>query len=224
MGAVQQLKNQMEALWDKNETKIVDDLSSEDYYNCNKEEFLSWYRADHHGEGLTDDELIHEHISERVSDFLSEFDNSATDDGDKLIVYRCLSVADQDEFLFHIAHGEPAEGYDGLGVFWSWDKDKAGCHWGSGSSGQGSGDVVVEALVSTSDVDIAATLELNLSPSTGEDEAEIRVKEGCKLEVLGVHTSDDEYISPLDEGLDPIPMTASFYTIYPTLARILLGD
>lgn len=225
MGAAQQLKDQMNALWDKNEKKIIDDLSDEDYYNHNKAEFLEWYKP-HGDHGLsedgTDEEYIREHLVERFSDFLHEFDNNANDDGNKLIVYRCLSVDDQDEFLFRVAHGEPAEGHKGLGVFWSWDKEKAGCHWGSGSSGQGSGDVVVEALVDVKDIDVEATLRLNLSPSTGEDEAEIRVREGAKLEVLGVHTSDDEYISPLDEGLDPIPMTANFYAKYPTLAKVLL--
>jgi len=205
MSAVNELASQMDAMWDKDTKKIIEEVSEDDYYND--------FRKD--GENVED------HIANRFSEFLPHFQNNAQDDGDKLIIYRCISPDDEDEFLFHIAHGEPIEGHEGLGIFWSYDREKAGCHWGSGSSHQSSGDVVVEALVSVNDIDVYRTLILNLNPSLGAEEAEIRVKEGAKLEVLGVHTSDNEYISPLDEGLEPIPMHASFYKTYPALARVL---
>ena len=205
MSAVSTLVQKMQAIWDKNQKQIIRDFGAEDFYS---------------DEDYWKPEMVEEDISDRADNFISDFDNKANDDGNKLLIYRAITVADVGEFLFHVANGEPLEGYDGLGVFWSWDKDSAQAHWG-GSSGE---EVVIEAMVNVNDIDAKLTLELNLHPSLGEDEAEIRVKPGAPIEVLGVYVEQDgqtEYISPLDEDLPPIRMTASFETRYPICAELL---
>lgn len=202
MSAINQLVATIEHFWDSKTDKIIDNA---DGWEERANDELS-YNPDEH-EGKTVDEVREELIRYRFDDFLSAVRLKADEDKGKLIVYRCISPDDVDEFIFHVANGEAIEGYDGLGIFWSFDEKKAGCHWGSGSSGRSHGDVTIHALVSVGDINVERTVMANLFASTGEEEAEITLKEGAKLEVIGIQT-DEAYVSPLDEGHPAIPMTA----------------
>lgn len=208
MSAKSQLYQAMQSIWDRDSDKIIEELSNEDGW----EDRIEWARKT--GEPLreedaTDEEIISAIMQDLYSDFMSDFNHKAEEDAGDLLIYRCLSVDDQEEFVFYIANGQPVENYEGghyegLGIFWAWDEDRAQCHWGSG---RGAGNVTVNARVPFSSIDPYVTLVLNLNPSLGKDEAEIRLKEGADLEVLGVDTNDG-YVSPLDHGEKPIPMTA----------------
>lgn len=149
-------------------------------------------------------EIVEQAVDDRWLDFKSSFDSIAQDDGPagEILIYRCIQVDDPDEFIFHVAHGEPLEDYKGIGIFWSWDEKQAQCHWGKGGR-----SVTVHACVPYDSIETYDTLILNLSPSLGADEAELRLKEGATVLVLGVDY-DDEYYSPLDADLPPVPMHA----------------
>jgi len=142
-------------------------------------------------------------IHDRFANFYSDFKSKATESKGKIVAYRCISVDDVDEFLFHVANGTPVENYEGIGVFWAWDKKRAACHWGHDTGSK----VTVHAQIPYDSLDVYYTLMLNLSLSLGEDEAEIRLKEGAPVEIIGVEHGK-ELISPLDEGHPPIQMQA----------------
>ena len=210
--AKQQLIDEMSRLWKTKRKLIVSELSHEDGWD----DRIEWLKkSDPYKYDGTDDQVIEAFLEERYEDFMNEFDSNAEDADGELMIYRCMTVADADEFAFNIAHGIPAEDYKGLGIYWSWKEDAAQAHWG------GHGEpVTIHALVPFSSINPLYTLTLNLSPALGEDEAEIRLKPGAPLSVLGINLDDrngDHYLSPLDDDLDPIPMSAG----YPAVSKIL---
>ena len=118
---------------------------------------IPYYKEDYDFRNLTEDEIVYELIDRRFYDFIDDFDRVATDDGDMLLVYREITVEDTDEFLFHIANGEPIEDYKGLGIFWAWDENKAEAYWGGGGEGVG-----IHAMVPIESIDIFTTLVKNI--------------------------------------------------------------
>ena len=83
----------------------------------------------------------------------------------------------------------------GIGVFWSWDESAAEAHWGN--FGKGYQKYVIHAQVQESDVDWEATVWVNLDPSLGEEEKEIRLKEGTHPQILGwKQTSENTWHPP----------------------------
>lgn len=200
MGAKNQLYQAMTDVWEKKKEKIIDSLSREDGW----EDRIHYFKeAEPDKADLSDDEIIAELVWDRYADFMSQFLSHAEDHEGKLMAYRCIGVDDEEEFIFHIANGSPVEDYNGLGVYWAWDESKAQCHWGAGAS-----SVTIHALVPFSSIDPWTTLELNCHPTLGEDEAEVRLKEGAPVEVIGVEKLNGEYVSPLDHGEKPIRMQA----------------
>lgn len=202
MSTKQQLVQALMSTYAKSKDDIFIDLQAHDFYN--DADFFKWERQDGK-EDMTDEEIIRGHIDERFWDFISDFKRVAKEHNGKLLIYRCMTVDDEGEFLFHIANGTPLEDYEGLGIFWAWDEGRAECHWGYTKGGH---QLTVHALTALKSIDVYLTLLRNLDPSLGKDEAEIRLLEGASLEVLGVETKDG-YVSPLDEGHKPIPLVAS---------------
>ena len=83
-----------------------------------------------------------------------------------LTVYRMLSLVG----------GRKAVNPKKIGIFWSWDEAAAEAHWGS--FGLGTEKILLKAQVGRDDIDWEGTFEANMAPSTGEEEREIRLKEG----------------------------------------------
>jgi hypothetical protein len=83
-----------------------------------------------------------------------------------------------------------------LGVYWAWDEHAAEAHWGL----SGVGTYVFRALITERDVDWMQTMFANLWPSLGEEEKEIRLKEGVSPKITGWKASDDvQWQKPLRE-------------------------
>lgn len=217
MGAKSQLLAEWQKLMSSQEKKVIQDSWDNDgdgyshlieYQVGPGGQFHSGIEGDE-PDGYDQDnplckEIVEQAAFDRWVDFKASFDSVAQDDGPagELLIYRCIQVDDPDEFIFHVAHGEPVDEYKGIGIFWSWDEKQAQCHWGKGGR-----SVTVHACVPYSSIEAYDTLILNLSPSLGEDEAEIRLKEGSQVLILGVEY-ENEYYSPLDEDLPPVPMSA----------------
>jgi hypothetical protein len=83
-----------------------------------------------------------------------------------LTVYRMLSLVG----------GRKAVNPKKIGIFWSWDENSAEAHWGS--FGPGTEEILLQARVGKDDIDWEGTFEANMDPATGEEEREIRLKEG----------------------------------------------
>lgn len=138
--------------------------------------------------GEYQDSLLKEKARDWFDDRLYEFEEDLnniielTDKG--VICYRAICVPDKEEFIFKLAHGVYLENYSGVGIYWSWDADKAEAHWGDGSE-----HLVLKGIIPFSSIDQERTLMLNLDPAIGLEEAEIRVIEGSNVIITGI---DDE--------------------------------
>lgn len=123
---------------------------------------------------------VYEDLENRYYDVLGEHDMWSF----PLDVYRVVTLRDIRELKRR-----------GIGVFWSWDESAAEAHWGN--FGKGYQKYVIHAQVQESDVDWEATVWVNLDPSLGEEEKEIRLKEGTHPQILGwKQTSENTWHPP----------------------------
>lgn len=214
MGIKESLKLKFISYYKANKTKLTMHLAPEDGWDERIEharKFLEGFHAD-----MSDEDVMEKINGERFWDWMDEWDNIVTEEKNKLMIYRCISVDDPDEFAFFLANGEmnPEYKYKGIGVYWAWDEARAQCHWGSGGKG-----TVVWALVDEAAINIPATIELNMNPSLGRDEAEIRLKEGAKVEIYAIEPygrpGDDLIYNDTDH---PVFVNAK---VYPILASLL---
>lgn len=159
-----------------------------------REEVTDEYESEH-GRKPTEakvQSLMRKILEEKAEDFFFERLDEIADslkahleiEGDKAIVYREITVPDEGEFLVYLSSGLPMPKFKGIGVYWSFDRDSAQAHWGNGSHEH---TVLMKGRVDLSDIDFKTTILLNLHPSLGEDEAEIRLKAGAKVEVVAIN-------------------------------------
>jgi hypothetical protein len=146
------------------------------------------------------DEFIKEQAAEwvdsRMYNWREEFHREAKTDENGLIIYRCISIANIDEFIKKLEKGKYLKGYKGIGIFWAWNEKKAECHWGKGGN-----YVTIVATVSISSIDFPRTVYLNLNPALGEDEAEIRLKEHATVKILRIDDKNDQVIKDFETPL-----------------------
>jgi hypothetical protein len=120
-----------------------------------------------------------------------KFESKAQIKGDYIRIFRDISVRDPKVFIQNLKNNIYVEGFDGLGVYWSYDHHSAEAHWGY----DGGEIVTISALVKIEDLDLEEILMINLSPSLGYDEAEVCLKEGTVLRNISVEiNSDSEHI------------------------------
>jgi len=106
--------------------------------------------------------------------------------GSKIMLWRCIGVDDSSEFVSLLEKGKYLKGFTGVGIYWSFDKEIAECHWGAGSS-----FLVVEAEVPISSVDLKRTANAIMNISTGREEAEITLKKNSPIKVTQVYDNHD---------------------------------
>lgn len=169
--------------------KIIEEIASDDYFRMGRDVGME----------------VEEWVTERISEFTTDFERDATEKDGMLEANRCIAVDDAEEFLFFIANEEVLPEFNGLGIYWAWDKYKAECHWGKGAE-----HVYIHALIPFDSIDLYVMLMQNLRPSTGVDESEVTLKEGSKVfvtevEMLTDRQTEHEKVQPPE----PIPMKAS---------------
>ena len=133
-----------------------DEHNEEDYYReLAEKDYAKWDKEnDFPTEGPVWDEALKNYIDELYSDFESEFYDNTTFVGTRIELYRCIQVEDPTKFLDALKKGVKfkigKKSYEGAGVFWSWDKDAAECHWGGDGEtyidGAGYGDCIGAAV------------------------------------------------------------------------------
>ncbi len=159
---------------------VYRDIRKDDFWGP---EVLEEYRQP----GETRKQLILRWI-ERQREGFFEAISEAAEEGDAVVVYRCLSVRDPQKFLFMIQRGIISPQFKGLGIFWSWDLEAAECHW----SGGGGTDIYVKGIVPFSAINVKDTFLSNMQPSTGEVEKEIRLRHGAAVGVIDMAWRDEE--------------------------------
>ena len=78
-----------------------------------------------------------------------------------------------------------------VGIYWSYDEHSADCHWGKYE-----GDTVrvtLKARITPGIVDWRSTMRLQLDPSTGDEEKEVRLIEGARLVITEITVCDGAY-------------------------------
>lgn len=130
-------------------------------------------------------DLAHDWYFDRLADFTYELEKKCeiTDSG--VICVRSIMVDDYDEFFLNLVNGFYNDGFNGIGVCWSWDHIKAAAHWGKGNF-----EVKIKALIPFSAIDKNLTFFLNMNPTLGEDEAEIRLIENRSVYVISINDED----------------------------------
>jgi hypothetical protein len=143
--------------------------------------------------------VVNEWIGERWDEFMREF-SRATEIDELLVVHRCITVENPEKWVENLKADKPrkVERWKGddkivsmkksVGVFWTWDFKTAECHWSTGRGTQ----VIVTGLVGISSIDIEDTVLANFRPSTGEEEKEIRLKDGAPILITNVSLSDTD--------------------------------
>lgn len=92
-----------------------------------------------------------------------------------------------------------------IGDAWSYDERAASAHWGQ--FGQGYKKFLLIAKITENNIDWETTLLLNLDPSLGEEEKEVRLKEGTNFELVGYKEERGEAVSK------PMTVTAAMNRI-----------
>lgn len=133
-------------------------------------------------------ELIEDWIETRWNEFIYDLELNAHLSDGKLVVHRCIEVKDPATFVNNLESGKKNRKYRGLGIFWTWSFEKAECHWGSARDK----NVILTGLVDLNAINIEDTLLANFHPDIGEEEKEIRLKEGSQVLLTSVSFSDTD--------------------------------
>lgn len=94
--------------------------------------------------------------------------------------------SEKDLYLNIMKHG-------GVGVYWSWDQDKAEAYWGE----SGGYSITLHGKVAVEDVDWSETLYR--SAYGLKEECEIRMKDGSKILVTGYHDDETDKFHEFEE-------------------------
>jgi hypothetical protein len=103
--------------------------------------------------------------------------------GGRIIIYRAMKV--NKSWIQKLSKSNTK-----LGIYWAFKKNSAEPHWGyhKGTTE----DVLIQASVTKDQVDWEGTYYANLSPSTGEEEKEIRLKENQKIQIEALWINNNE--------------------------------
>jgi hypothetical protein len=123
-------------------------------------------------------------LVERIDEFCRDLKTKAKWDGG-LLMYRCIAVNNIEDFISKLKDKKFQKGYSGIGVFWAWDAEAADCHWGDGKH-----RITVVGRVPLSAINFYTTARANTDFHT-HSEAEIQLKEGSQVEILGVRKNAD---------------------------------
>lgn len=131
-------------------------------------------------------ELSEEDYIEKLTNIIAETFDDVIDDiyycvEDEKIIYRAITVPM--DFDFSDLVKKP------LGIYWSYDKKSAEPHWGYDKNKQTI--LITASIQDTNDVDVEESIILNLDPSNGQEEKEIRMYAGRDVMILTIETSDD---------------------------------
>lgn len=114
-------------------------------------------------------------------------------------VYRCISVHSIKDFLDVLEKRSYVESYKGLGIYWAFKESAAECHWGGTTN-----KVTLHAEVPLSSVDVKGTIFALMSPSTGPEEWELKLKPGATLFLNHVDTKNNAGIGGRDYNYMPL--------------------
>ncbi len=78
-----------------------------------------------------------------------------------------------------------------LGIYWSWDKQSAEAHWGKFDSGHRT--IKMVSKIKEKYVDWQDTFELNINPTLGSEEREIRLFKNTPIKLDAIYVDGEEF-------------------------------
>jgi GNAT superfamily N-acetyltransferase len=155
-------------------------------------DLTEWFSYD---EDLPEDEQ-NDYLLMRAKEYLEDEYNDLSHEhkrrGSSFDIYRCMTMKSIRDLK-----------KKGFGVYWSWDADAADAHWGNLYAKK----YTFHARVSAHDVDWNSTLLANLDPTLGDDEKEIRVKNGVPLELIEYRIEGVQGWTPINSGWKHVTAT-----------------
>lgn len=131
------------------------------------------------------EEALDQYIEDAWYRFENNFSKIAKIENGMLALYREITVESIPRFLYFLQKGKTIPSFKGIGIFWSWDKDKAEAHHGYVGHA-----VLIKGLVKLSDINYASTALKNLNPALGVPEAEIQIKKGSLVYITEVYSDN----------------------------------
>jgi hypothetical protein len=166
---------------------------------------LSEKGIDRYEEGFEEDIKSREEAeSEVFSDALKTYEYAVSmlegffSGEDQITVFRCINVEDINHFLNDLKEKGKAfyeKKWRGIGIYWSWDFERAVSYWKKCGKGEGS-DIILEAVVDCEDVDFENTVVAymifsdEIACSMDREENEIRLKEGRQILLKKVYDAE----------------------------------
>jgi len=164
---------------------FLTDNSDNDYYidgfvnNLNSEDYNYYVETGEYDHSKFSDYMYREFESNlETHDF---YDNMVVNERGLIRIWRAISITKDgeiDEFT------KITKKYDGVGIFWTWDKDYAYPYSGSVFGGT----YILSALIKPEDINWEMTIYKNSYDL--KDEREIEVNPGCFLIVDGIYKTD----------------------------------
>jgi len=127
-------------------------------------------------------EWLRGHFEDLIDEQINTYTYDIINDDEILTIYRSMMFDEMEKWGFlggYLGHLEK-QGLH-LGVCWSYDFDRAEAHWGHGGS-----EYVLESEVDVRYIDWSTTLIMNLHPTLGYEEAEVRLYKGTPLKITGI--------------------------------------
>jgi len=114
-------------------------------------------------------EFLYDMFSNEIEDILEDIYYTLENTKE---IYRMITVSD--EWSINNLNDKP------LGIYWSYEENSAEAHWGYNNNNYKT-VLLIGKIEDINIVDIEESLLLNLNPSIGKEEKEIRLKEGNKI-------------------------------------------
>jgi hypothetical protein len=149
-----------------------------------------YYLSDEEKEEMMNDDNIDEterfkdwlggYVENRYNNVVNTISNESTFENGRIKIWREMTV-DENYVKHLLAQGKH------LGIYWSFTGDAAEAHWGSNLNHA----VMIETSVLENHVNREETILLNMSPSTGDEEKEIRLFKNTPLKIEAIQIAKD---------------------------------
>lgn len=130
--------------------------------------------------------------------FLTELDEYLNIENDVVTVYRAMNIPKNqfDQFIHGLNNNSFINDYLGIGVCWSFNKNKAEAHHGHVDGP--SIAILITGHFPLSSLNLKRTFELNMDLSCGFDEAELRINDHELIHITEIENLEDSSVMSLN--------------------------
>lgn len=135
-----------------------------------------------------------DHAIYRYYDLLEDFSYFS----EPFKIYRAMTIKKFSKFFKYLKEGKNLKGYDGLGIYWTWDRFSATPIWAERGEGEDAEEIIITALVKKDEVNWWDTILKNTDESLGDEEKEIQLFEKSKIKIIEIEREKKKDITNLE--------------------------